>query len=983
MSHPLAVLIVEDSEDDALLVVRSLQKGGFQPQWERVQTAEELKNALKGDRAWDVIISDYRLPGFDAPAALEIVNASQRDIPFLVVSGTIGDAAAVELMRMGAHDYLMKENLTRLPEVVRRELRDVQTRIEQQQTTLELDRTKDRLQLAIEGSGIGTWDWNVQTGMVSVNERCAQILGYELTDILAHRIETWQQYIHPDDIAHKQALLESHFRGEIDTYDCEFRLCHRLGHWVWVLDRGKVVERDRTGRPLRMTGTYLDISDRKQAERRLELQNSILERIAKAEPLVDILDAMVRAIEGQLDGALASILLCDMNGNLYHGAAPHLPDAYLQSIGELPIREGNGSCGTAAFRREIVIAPDIATDPLWRDYKDFALSNGLRACWSIPVMSGRGEALATFAIYYRDRHEPNADEIAVLALAANIAKIAIEREQSAQALAKVNRDLEGRVVQRTVALQTSEAKLQSILSFSPAVIYVKDLEGRYSLVNAAFLSIFECTIADIIGKTDHDFFPPDVADCLVQNDQLVLSTGQFQQYEETIRWGDMTYTFLSNKFLLLDLDGHPYALCGISTDICDRKQVEEQLHQTNAELARATRLKDEFLANMSHELRTPLNAILGMSEGLQEQIFGALNERQKTAIATIEKSGRHLLELINDILDLSKIEAGKLELDLNDVPIHSLCHTCLSFVKQFAFSKQITIQSEIPESLSQLSIQIDDRRMRQVLINLLSNAVKFTPPGGHVWLRVQRQEASHLTVDSSINPANLQSHICFAIADTGIGIAPEHMGRLFQSFVQIDSSLNRQYTGTGLGLALVKRITEMHGGSVSVVSKLGEGSCFTVCLPIQNTPQEHFQTHTEDGLNAPETGNRALITKAPRILLVEDNEANIMTISSYLTAKQYNVLLARSGEEAIAMTQTEEMDLILMDIQMPGMDGLTAIQAIRKNPALMGVPIIALTALAMTGDRERCLEAGANDYLPKPIKLRQLTILIEQLLSAK
>ncbi len=411
---------------------------------------------------------------------------------------------------------------------------------------------------------------------------------------------------------------------------------------------------------------------------------------------------------------------------------------------------------------------------------------------------------------------------------------------------------------------------------------------------------------------------------------------------------------------------------------------ELQLQATNAELLRATRLKDEFLANMSHELRTPLNAILGMSESLQEQIFGAINEKQELALKMIERSGSHLLELINEILDLAKIESGQIELDYQPTAIAPLCQLSLAFIKQQAYKKRIQVETQLPEYLPNL--MVDERQIRQVLLNLLNNAVKFTPEGGQITLKVEYFPVSTPIAERAVIPQSLTdelSSLCcvrFSVQDTGIGIAPENIHKLFQPFIQIDSALNRQYSGTGLGLALVKNIVELHGGEVGLTSEVGIGSCFTFTLPcaenhsIVATPTIQSETTSESSQFLD------LAHKSPIILLAEDNEANIATISSYLTTKGYKIRLAKNGREALEQALAEPPDLILMDVQMPEMDGLTAMQKIRQIPELEIVPIIALTALTMKGDQEKCLQAGANDYLSKPVKLKQLVTMIQKLL---
>ena len=405
----------------------------------------------------------------------------------------------------------------------------------------------------------------------------------------------------------------------------------------------------------------------------------------------------------------------------------------------------------------------------------------------------------------------------------------------------------------------------------------------------------------------------------------------------------------------------------------EQRRVEKELQKTNEnlaianlELARATRLKDEFLANMSHELRTPLNVILGMSEGLLDRAYGSLTEGQIKSISKIEKSGQHLLELIEDILDIAKIESGKLEMQISQTYVRNLCESSLAFVQELAAKKDIKLITAIEGDLEEITLDV--RRVRQVLINLLNNAVKFTPNGGQVTLEVHSSQADRT--------------ISFKVKDTGIGIAKEDISKLFQPFVQIDSSLNRQYSGTGLGLALVRRIVEMHGGTVSVQSELGKGSEFTVFLTCQShlnsslpLPKSPIKPDIPDIIDLPLFPKKLL---SELVLLVDDNEDNIETYSSYLKEEGYQIEIAQNGLKAFNLAKEMQPKLILMDIQMPQVDGLTAIRMIRANN--LNMPIIALTALAMSEDREKCLNAGANEYVSKPVPLKKLTKLIQKYL---
>jgi PAS domain S-box-containing protein len=421
----------------------------------------------------------------------------------------------------------------------------------------------------------------------------------------------------------------------------------------------------------------------------------------------------------------------------------------------------------------------------------------------------------------------------------------------------------------------------------------------------------------------------------------------------------------------------------VLSDITERKQAEEalqaewallaqrveertaELRAANVELGRAVRLKDEFLANMSHELRTPLNAILGLSESLQEQVYGPLSEKQRLTLHTIEGSGRHLLSLINDILDLSKIGANKLELQVGWTSAESVCQASLAFIKQSAHKKKIGISYTFDNAVT--VIQADERRLKQILVNLLGNAVKFTPEGGKVGLEVVG-DAERQVLD-------------LTVWDTGIGIRQEDRARLFQPFVQVDAGLSRQYSGTGLGLALVQQLTEMHGGSVKVESEVGKGSRFTVSLPWreprEGAKRESNKATQKEDVSAPPGSPVSSSSRPVKVLVAEDNEEGLYTLTEYLLARGYRVIEARNGMEAIEQAGTERPAVIVMDIQMPGMDGLEAIRRIRADADLWTTPIIALTALAMPGDRERCLEAGANEYLSKPVSMKELVTAIE------
>jgi PAS domain S-box-containing protein len=517
----------------------------------------------------------------------------------------------------------------------------------------------------------------------------------------------------------------------------------------------------------------------------------------------------------------------------------------------------------------------------------------------------------------------------------------------------VIRDISDRK-QAEVALKKEFRRSEMLFNTSLDGLFVLDLEGKIIEANQSFANMLGYSLEEVMALSIYDI------DTKWTREELKKGVEEFSQdkrvkFETSHRRKDGSLCTVEVSASSVEWVGE-IVLFSICRDITARKQAElelqqlnqslegkvrkrtVELQQTNEELIRATRLKDEFLANMSHELRTPLNAILGMTEGLQDQVYGDLNERQIQALKTVERSGSHLLELINDILDLAKIEAGQIELECTHTSINLLCQASMTFIKQQALQKGIQIVVKVPLNLPNLFV--DERRIRQVLINLLNNAVKFTPKGGRVNL-----EVTQLPPDLSTSDRSSPQYLRISVSDTGIGISPENIKKLFQPFIQIDSALNRQYEGTGLGLALVKRIVELHSGRVGLL------------------------------LDAPITNENDV--QSPLILLVEDNEATIITTVSYLEAKHYRILLAKNGQEAIAIAKAHQPDIILMDMQMPVMDGIEATRQIRLDPSLIDTPIIAMTALAMTGDRDRCLEAGANEYVSKPLKLKQLVNMIQ------
>lgn len=573
------------------------------------------------------------------------------------------------------------------------------------------------------------------------------------------------------------------------------------------------------------------------------------------------------------------------------------------------------------------------------------------------------------------------------------------------------------------------------------------------------------------------------------------------EFQATLPSGEVRW-FRMRGQAAFDKDLRPVRMAGSISDVTDRRQAMEaleemaehlsarvhertaELRRANAELEKASRSKDAFLANMSHELRTPLNAVLGLTEALSEEIYGPISSEQRRVLNTIESSGKHLLALLSDVLDLARVHAGRLQLELDPTSVRDIIHASIANVRRIAEKTGVNLMvSEVDPDLTMMT---DGRRIRQILINLLSNAVKFTPSGGRVMLEVRTDHE--------------QGWIEFRVEDSGIGIAADRQEEIFQPFRQIDNKLSREYEGTGLGLALVSELVEAFGGSISLESELGLGSTFSVRIPwVSMTPSAEEATPSRRDLpervlvvednptdlerlgrllqglgveylalnntaEVPEAvakfrpdallldvilpaetgwefmaGARELCTMLPtvvvsvlddtaislgggavahvtkpfdrailmgalrtayharqrisesrrgtllgtKVLIAEDNPANLGAMCDYLRRSGCDIQVACNGFEAVQAAQ-DHPDVIIMDIQMPVLDGLDAIRQIRATKHGATIPIIAVTALAMRGDKDRCMEAGATYYLSKPVSLRELlrTIELEQARNA-
>ena len=686
-----------------------------------------------------------------------------------------------------------------------------------------------------------------------------------------------------------------------------------------------------------------------------------------------------------------------------------------------------GIVGWVVQNGKPLMIPDVTVEPRHYPYFDQASGFQTRSVLCIPLQT-KGQIIGAISAFNKLSGEFDKEDERLLTSLATPAATAIEnarlyqrarheiteRKKAEISLNEERALLAQRVEERTALLQLQYERQRALASIEPIISQPGDLtsilkklveiaqtnlpasggasvvlwdeaaggfstgisSGEISAVKATGPKLQHAAISQEILESQQFYIVSDVADDPFESGQWLQPYGiQSLVGAPIINQGKSLGVFYIfgltvTNFSQDELD-FILALSNRAGVAIANVKLYENLQQSNYELARAAKMKDEFLASMSHELRTPLNAILGIAEGLKEHYYGSLNEKQSRSVEIIEESGRHLLTLINDILDVAKIESGHLTLDIEVISVKHICETSLQFIRQTALKKQISIELNIDDSV--ITIHADSRRLKQILINLLSNAVKFTHEGGAVGVDVRE--------DSEMG------YIYFEVWDNGVGIDEKDFPRLFEPFVQIDSSLARRYAGTGLGLALVKRMTEMHDGKVTVESTLNQGSRFTVMLPTKHVSKRLMMRPDSDRLFSGKLGTvtsmLAEVPQLPAVLIVDDDKINSAMFNDLLSMRGYRVMIAYGGKEALKLLQSEKPDVILMDIQMPEMNGFETMQRIRAQQEFTNVPIIALTSMAMDGDRERCLEAGANAYLSKPVPMAKLIKTIQQCISDK
>jgi PAS domain S-box-containing protein len=615
------------------------------------------------------------------------------------------------------------------------------------------------------------------------------ILGYSVEEWIADP-GLWFSRIHPEDRDQALAAEErSHLTGE-PLYS-EYRLLARDGRVVWFRDEASVI-RNETGRPTLLAGVMLDVTSQRRAQDELELGYVVQKKLAEAPSLAAGVHGVLAAVGARFNWDVGAFWVVDGHDGALRltsmwQAEPGSGAAFERASRALRLREGDGIPGRVWTTGDTLWVDDLASRA-GHERIEAARECGLTTSVAFPATTG-GQIRGVLEFFSRERRVADPEVLSLLP--------------------SVSGYVAGFVATRG-ALEEHEGRFQAVLNAAPAPVYAKDTEGRYLFVNRRFEEVLGVRAEDVIGRTDDDIMAPDVAANVRANDRRVLDTGRQIEIEEEVPFGGTPQWYLSVKFPLRDAGGEVYAVCGISSDITELKRAQEELlHREERE--RATQAKTEFLSRVSHELRTPLNAILGFGQLLEVE---PLSERQHASVGQIMKGGRHLLELVDELLEISRIESGEFKVSLAPVDLSTAIQDILHLLQPLAAERDVSIASRVPAA--PMWARADEQRTKQVLLNLLSNAIKYNRSSG--------------TVDVSLDGANA-GYLAVRITDTGHGIAPEHLERLFSPFDRLGAEQST-IEGTGLGLALSKLMAEAMNGRLRVESVVDVGSTFVLELPL-------------------------------------------------------------------------------------------------------------------------------------------------------
>lgn len=1019
MEKELNILLIEDNPDDALLLRRLFQKEALKAKVKQVDTALDMSEALDTEK-WDLIISDYSLPKFSGQEALEIFKARHIDIPFILVSGTVGEDIAVNMMKSGAHDYLMKTNLKRIVPAIIRELNEVEVRKQRKDAVENLKKREEQYRNLVENMNEGLMRIDRNGFILFVNPSLCKMLGYESDELLNKLI--WELLDISDE---KRAGLEREFINKTDIQGKhETRMIRKDREIIWIEVSVSTIM-DDYGNIIGFLGLISDITKNREAE--IALKESEEKFRGLAERISDL------------------VLIADNNG-LVTFVSPSV--RYI-----------------LGYDQQDLIGKRVNE---FITYEQFMkVSNNAEKVF-------KGETIENLEITLQRKDGTKA----ILDFIGS----PIIKDNKPIGLQVVGRDITARKLAEE-AVRKSEVRLSAIINNAKDCIFLKDLSYKYILVNPALCKIFGIKLQDFIGKTDFELFGEEGLREVNLYDSKVIN-GEIVEYENSGLLNGKRFYFDVIKVPLRDDKGIIIGLCGITRDVTERKMAEEnirklsraveqspasviitdiygnidyvnpkfeevsgytlqevigknprilksglisesiyrtlwdtiaegkvwsgELHnrRKNGELywesvsispvknennsithylavkeditrkkeiefelkhqmeiaEESSRLKSSILANVSHELRTPMTGILGMSQILSEELQ---DENLKQFVWKIQKSGERLMTTLNSILDLSEIESNSALINVTNYNIGRSVKILLTQYEKYAIERDLFFKYSVKNK--NITALVDEKFMNQSIINLVDNAVKYTDSGG-----------IEIIIDSFEEEG--KTYAVFRVKDTGIGIELENKEIIFQEFRQASEGFSRSYEGTGLGLTLVKKMVELMNGRIEVESEPKKGSVFSIIVPgLIMFDKKEIEEELIDVMI--EKAQRKSKENNLQILLVEDSHINAEVAMNFL--KDFSsVDYASEGTTALKLAGEKKYSLILMDINLgPGMDGVSVCTKIKQLEGYESVPVVAITGYALSGDKDNFLSLGFDFYIAKPFTKQQLIGEVSQIIK--
>ncbi len=928
------ILYVEDEKPLCELFKTAVEAYGYLID---VAFSGEAGLAMHADAPYDIVAVDSQLPDRPGIEIAQELLEKDGDLPIIMVVGKGSERIAAEALALGISNYVIKDNegiyLELIPSIVRNLLDQADSRRQSRAREKKLKLREAKLRSLIDNSPVEIVFKDLEGRYILANREFEERYGVTLGEIegkTAADIHSDKAFDYIEDFDREVLETCSAIRKEVEIPYC------RDGEFHTDLETRFPIL-DSRGDPIGLGSISIEITERHRMATLFEGRNKVLERLATGGSLEEVLSLLVTTAEEINPEMLGSVLLLDNKGRqLRHGAAPSLPAFYNEAIDGLEIGEDVGSCGAAAYTGEVVIAEDVLTHPYWVDFRDLAAAADLRACWSQPIISSAGNVLGTFAMYYHQPRQPTRFDLDSIETAAQLASIAIERTQAEE------------------ALRENEARLRAIVENSPDAISLKDIEGRYLLVNKYFETIAGMSTEAIIGRTPREVFDSDFARSGIHHDREVIESRQVISRDEKFHRGDSVTEFLTTKFPVFGSDGGIVGVGAVHVDLTEHNRTEEQLRQ-----AQKMEAVGQLTGGVAHDFNNILHIVAGNLELAMDkmQIDTPLRSNIEAALKAVDKGAA----LTQQLLAFSRQQT----LSPKIVDANELITDTLRLLER-TLGEDIRIDTEFFDE--EFLVDVDPALFGNALLNLALNARDAMPDGGVLNIRTSSVDLG----GERLGPSNEEVyglHALITVTDTGVGIDEENIDRVLEPFFTTKGIGE----GTGLGLSMVYGFIHQSNGHVGVASKKGEGTTISLYLPIAK------RGNRQQGDDTPLS---AAALEEKTVLVVEDDPQVRATTACTLSKLGCRVIDAEDGPSAqeILDARGDTIDLVLSDVIMPaGMSGFDLAEVVgRKHPRIK----MLLTSGYPDKDINQCSPddtAHRNvTLLRKPYKRAQLVAAIKK-----